>query len=154
MLHSRTINNKINRLHERALWIVYYDFKSSFEGLLMKHNSYSIHERNTQNLAIEIDKFLNGLSSSFLNKVFHKNISNSYDLRNNNELYSRSPKQLDMELKLFHICHLKSGGKFQKTIKMSSSLESLKTKICKWKPECDCRLCTTYLHHVGFVDVI
>ena len=30
MFHSRTINNKINRLHERALRIVCSDFKSSF----------------------------------------------------------------------------------------------------------------------------
>ena len=52
MFHSRTINNKINRLHERALRIVYSDFKSSFEGLLMKDNSFSIHERNIQSLAI------------------------------------------------------------------------------------------------------
>ena len=40
MFHSRTINNKINRLHERALRIVYSDLKSSFEGLLMKGNMY------------------------------------------------------------------------------------------------------------------
>ena len=57
MFHSRTINNKINRLHERALRIVYSDFKSSFEGLLLKGNSFSIHERKIQSLAIEIYKF-------------------------------------------------------------------------------------------------
>ena len=28
----------------------------------------------------------------FLNNVFHKNISNSRDLRNHKELYSRNPK--------------------------------------------------------------
>ena len=76
MFHSRTMNNKINRSHERALRIVYSDFKSSFEALLMKDNSFSIHERNIQSLTIEIYKFLNGLSPSFLNNVFHKNISN------------------------------------------------------------------------------
>ena len=38
-------------------------------------------------------------------------------------------EQLDMELKLFHIWHLKSGAKFPETIKMSSSLKSFKTKI-------------------------
>ena len=63
MFHSRTINNKINRLHERALRIVYSDFKSTFEGLLRKENFFSIHERNIQSLATEIYKFLNGLSS-------------------------------------------------------------------------------------------
>ena len=57
MFHSRTINNKINRLHERAFRIVYSDFKSSFGGLLMKGNSFSRHERNIQSLAIEIYKF-------------------------------------------------------------------------------------------------
>ena len=34
MLHSKTLNNKINRLHERALRIVYSDCKSSFNTLL------------------------------------------------------------------------------------------------------------------------
>ena len=82
MFYSRNINNKISSLHEKALRIVYCDFKSSFEGLLMKDNSISIHERNIQSLALEIYKFLNGLSLIYLNKVFHKNISNSYDLQN------------------------------------------------------------------------
>ena len=106
----------LNRLHERALRIVYSDFKSSFEGFLIKDNSFSIRERNIQSLAIEIYKFLNGLSPSFLNNVFHKNISNSYDLRNHKELYSRNPKT-DMELKLFYIQYLKSGAKFLKLSK-------------------------------------
>ena len=34
MCHSRTMNNKINRLHERYLRIVYSDKTSSFEKLL------------------------------------------------------------------------------------------------------------------------
>ena len=36
MLHNRTINNKINRLHQRCLRIVYNDNKSSFQELLDK----------------------------------------------------------------------------------------------------------------------
>ena len=58
----------------------------------MKDNSFSIHERNIQSLAIEIYEFLNGLSPSILNNVFHKNISNSYDTQNHKELYSKNPK--------------------------------------------------------------
>ena len=34
MCHSRTINNKINSLHERCLRIIYNDYRSSFEYLL------------------------------------------------------------------------------------------------------------------------
>ena len=57
MFYSRTIYNKINRLYERSLRIVYSNFKSSFEGLLKKDNSFSIHETNNQKLAIKILNF-------------------------------------------------------------------------------------------------
>ena len=43
MFHSRTLNNRINRLHERTLRIVYQDSVSSFETLLDKDNSFTIH---------------------------------------------------------------------------------------------------------------
>ena len=135
MFHSQTINNKINRLHERDLWTVYSDFRSSFEGLLMKDNSFSIHERNIQSLATDIYTFL------------------SYDLRNHKEFYSRNPRTVRYATKTVSYMAPKIWSKVPKTIKMSSSLESFKTKKRKWKPECDCRLCKTYLHHVGFVVI-
>ena len=43
MFHSRSIKNKISRLHERVLRIVYNDFKSSFKNLLEKDGTVSIH---------------------------------------------------------------------------------------------------------------
>ena len=36
MFHSRTMNKKINRIHERALRLVYSDHVSSFDELLKK----------------------------------------------------------------------------------------------------------------------
>ena len=151
MFYSRTINNKINRLHENAIRIVYTDVISSFQGLLMKDNLFSIHERNIQSLAIEIYKFLNGLSPSFLNNVFHKNILNSYNLRNHKEFYSGNPKTLRYGTETVYSVVLKIQSKVPETIKMSFLLESFKSKIRKQKPECDCHFCRTYLHHVGFI---
>ena len=103
MFHSRTITNKTKRLHERVLRIVYSDFKSSFEGLLMKDNSFSIHERNIQSLAIEIYKFLNGLSPSFLNNVSIKTSQTVTIFEIIKNFIPEILKQLHMELKLFHI---------------------------------------------------
>ena len=43
MLHNRALNNKINHIHERALRIVYDDHSSSFDDLLNKDKSVTIH---------------------------------------------------------------------------------------------------------------
>ena len=51
MFHSRLINNKINRLHERCPRIVYSDNQSSFEEFLEKDNTVSVHQRNLANSA-------------------------------------------------------------------------------------------------------
>ena len=59
----------------------------------MEGNSFAIHERTIEKLAIEIYKFLNGLSPSVLNNVFNKNISNS--------VYLQSHR--NKELKLFQM---------------------------------------------------
>ena len=68
MLDSRTLNNKINRTHERALRTVYLDYNSSFNELLDKDGSFTIHQRNVQSLAIEMYKYLHGLSPAILKK--------------------------------------------------------------------------------------
>ena len=53
MLHSRRTNNKINRLQERALRIVYDDDVSTFDQLLAMGKSFCIHHQNIQRLLIE-----------------------------------------------------------------------------------------------------
>ena len=92
MFHSRTLNNKINRLHEKALRIVYGDYKYKFDKLSEKDSSFSVHHRNIQTLAIEILKFLNGLSPQLMNDVFEVKSPTPYYLMDKNELYSRTPK--------------------------------------------------------------
>ena len=70
MFHSRNLNNKINRLHQRCLRVIYNDKTSSFEQLLGNDNSVSIHHRNIQTLAIEMYKVTNGLSPEIMNEIF------------------------------------------------------------------------------------
>ena len=82
MFHSRTLNNKINKLHERALRLVYKGDKLTFHQLLNMDNSVSIHHRNLQKLAIEIFKVKNNLSPGFMNTLFPLS-HNPYNLRSN-----------------------------------------------------------------------
>ena len=59
MCHSRTMETQIHRIHERDLKIIYRDNVSSFETLLKKSGSVTIHHRN-----------LNNLSSSLMSDLF------------------------------------------------------------------------------------
>ena len=85
MFCSRKANNKINKLHERALRIVYQDDISNFEQLLEKDNSFSIHHQNIQTLAIEMYKVHYGLSENSFYDIF-ENSRSSYNLRFQHDL--------------------------------------------------------------------
>ena len=66
MFHSRSLNNKVNRLHERCFRMIYNDKQSNFEELLVRE---SIHHRNTQRLVIQIYMVANGMSPDIMSKI-------------------------------------------------------------------------------------
>ena len=69
MFCSRKSISKINRLHERALRIV-YDYERTYEELLSHANSFSIHDQNIHCLATEIYKVANDLSVGDFKNLF------------------------------------------------------------------------------------
>ena len=91
MLRSRTLNNEINLIHEKTLRTV-YSVNSSFDELLDKDGSFTIHQRNVQVLAIEFFKYLHGLSPAIVSEVFKVNEIIPQDLRMRNELYAIKSK--------------------------------------------------------------
>ena len=48
------MNNRINRIHETSLRLAYDDYESSFQTLLEKDNSTSVHDKNLQLILTEI----------------------------------------------------------------------------------------------------
>ena len=152
MCYSRVNNNKINRLHEKCLRIVYNDKQSSFNELLEKDGSVSIHMRNTQILATEMYKLISNLSPPIMNGFFKLNSDSRYNLRQISQ-FSRS-----LVRSVYHgtesISYL--GPKIWDILpddyKTIQNLDTFKIKIKKWKPEnCPCRLCKVYIDRVGFL---
>ena len=68
-------------MRHRALRILYQDKKSSFEKLLQKDKSVSVHMKNLQYLATEIFKVKNSLSPIIMHEVFNFQENESYNLR-------------------------------------------------------------------------
>ena len=70
MLHSQTMNDKINRLHKRSLRTVYYDESSTFEVLLERDKTFSI----IRIFKVELLKFTTlwmVFLQRIMNSVFH-----------------------------------------------------------------------------------
>ena len=66
IFHSSQLNNRINKIHERALRLVYKDNKLTFNDLLELDNSATIHQWNIQILATEIFKVKNSLAPEIM----------------------------------------------------------------------------------------
>ena len=124
MLHSVSLNNKINGLHERALRIVYSHYKSSFNTLLETDGSYSIYHRNIQSLAIEISKFLHDLSPRIMGDILKLNKPTTYNLRTCQKLYGRKPKTVRYGREIISLLDPKIWEKVHQNIKNYTSLSS------------------------------
>ena len=90
MCHSRAKNNKINRLHERCLRIIYEDKASIFEQLKEKDSSVSMYTRNLDFLAVEMFKVFKGLAPTIINALFPLKETNNYNLRR--KLFFKTPR--------------------------------------------------------------
>ena len=84
VFHSRHLNNKINRIHERALRIAYKDFESSFNTLLERDDSVCTHTQNLQTRMIEIFETKENINP-FMKKIFCERTV-TYNLRNIDEV--------------------------------------------------------------------
>ena len=84
MCQNRSLNNKVNHIHERTLPVVYQDFQSSFSTLLVKGNLLTIRQENLQLLAIEIFKVKMNISLEIKNEIFDFLKNYAYESRYGN----------------------------------------------------------------------
>ena len=149
MFHSRKLNNKINKLHERCLRIVYNNNTSTYGELLETDNSVLVHFRNVQALTIELYKVVNGFSPDIMKDVFPLNENSFYNARNKRTFHSRHVRTVHFGSQT--LSHL-APTIWQLVPEETKKLESVASfKNANWKSaNCPCRLRRTYIFQVGF----
>ena len=149
MFCSNTMNNKINHIHERALRLVYQDYSSTFEELLIKDKSLCFHHRNIHQVAIEMFKVKHDLSPPFMKEIFceidRKTRSGNSFLRPKVNTVKRGDRSLR------NFGPIVWNDMLPSSLKHCESLEKFKSLIKSWKPDnCPCELCKTYIKGLGY----
>ena len=148
------MNRKINHVHERALRLVYRDLNSTFEELLNRDKSVSIHHRNIHQVAIEMYKVKNNLSLPLMQELFDyrgcgrtTRMGDKFGRPNVNKVYKG-------ENSLRNFGPIVWNTMLTKKLKECSSLAEFKSSIKSWIPNnCLCRLYTCRIKDLGFIQV-
>ena len=138
--------------------MIYKEESASFQELLEKDGSVTIHQRNLQMLATEMYKVTTNSAPSFMNEVFCPNLNLhtnnvSAHTRLNSSFYSpANPKKVNSGLNSLGFLGPKVWNMIPDEVKKAKSLSIFKNQIKKWKPiNCPCRLCLTYIGNLGFI---
>ena len=152
MFCSRKMNQKMNHIHERALRMVYEGYITSFEDLLIKDESVSIHHRNIQNVATIMFKVKNNMCSEFVRNLFCQITPRS---RSNAILHRPNVNTVcNGEQSLRWFAPIVWDTMVPNDLKTINDLADVKQKIKKWVPKnCMCRFCKNYISDLCFVTL-
>ena len=126
MCHSRKNNNKINKLHERCLRFIYNDKRLSFNALLEKDGSVSIHERNIKILARKMFKFSKNLEPPQMHENFKLKDQPHFNLRDNSPFSRPLVRSVYKGIESLSFLGPKIWDMLPETFKDMSDLNSLK----------------------------
>ena len=152
MFHNRALNNRIAKIHERALRLVYQNKDLSFSELLELDNAVTIHQRNLQVLATDIFKVKNNLSPEIMKQVFDFQ-EPYYNLRSETSQFRRENiKTTHYGIQSAKFLGPKIWTMVPQNIKNCKFLQEFKRLIKVWKPKtCLCRMCKRCVANIGFI---
>ena len=150
MYCSRKNNKLINYIHERALRIAYHDLSSSFEQLLLKGNTVTIHTRISKQLAAEIYKTIHHKNTNVMGDIF--SITESpYNLRG--LTFTRNkPNAIAYGLDTVSYRCQEVWNSIPTEIAPSSNIKTFKASIKTMSAiNCSCRICKPRIGQVSYI---
>ena len=132
-----------------ALRLVYEDYSTSFEELLVRDKSVSIHHRNIQKVAIEMFRVKHNLCPKFISSLFYP--SNTHTRSNSTFLKPNVNTVFKGEQSLRSFGPFVWDNMLPQNLKVLTDIEKFKCEIKRWVPQnCVCRLCKDYVPNLGF----
>ena len=157
MFCSKRMNERINRIRERALRMVYLDYTSGFEDLLKRDGSVTIHHRNVQLVAIEMFKIVHDIGPKIMKTLveFKPNVRRDSDDNIIGNVFVRAKVKSEYLGKgsFRYFGPIVWDEMLPTEFKSIKTLEVFKSKIKKWVPDnCKCRLCEEYIQGIGKIN--
>ena len=141
MFCRKALYHKVEKIHHRTLKVI-YQYKESYENLLLESSSVSVHQRHLRFSVTEICKSTTQINPEFMWSYFtYNNIT--YNLRKGPILYLPSTHSTYYGTNSVHFRGSLIWNNFPKDIKSSNSVSEFKTKIDNFENiDCGCVTCS------------
>ena len=131
LFYGRKNSNKLEKLQERALRIVFDDFSSSCEFLCERANTLPLSFYRLRFLSIEMYKCIKETNPTYLNDLFCEQTS-EYQLRDSSRLIQPKFNTFKFGFKSLRYFVANLWNVLPVDMKQSESLSIFKTRITKW----------------------
>ncbi len=138
---SKSSTRKIEKIQERALRFLFNDKVSSYECLLEKCKSTTLHLRRIKTIALEVFRSLNDLNPPFMKEFFTpKNVE--YDLRDGNILIQPKFQKVTYGKNSLRYYGAHIWNLLPPEVKKTTTLDHFKALLEEWDgPKCQCAMC-------------
>ena len=134
---------KIEKVQERALRFLHNDTVSSYDTLISKSSTTTMHVRRIKSIACEVFKSLNDLNPVFMKEMFQEK-DTPYNLRDNQLLLQPKFKKIKYGKNTFRYYGSHIWNSLPIKYKESTTLEAFKEQLKDWDgPTCKCPMCDT-----------
>ena len=130
---------KLERIQERALWLLLNDYQSDYETLLEKSNKPTLQIRRIKLLATEIFKTINDLNPSYMKEIFELNTRKNAGTK---KLVVQSQKSMNYGSYSLRSLGPRIWNKLPISIRNLNEPSTFKELITSWAgPTCRCSCC-------------
>lgn len=138
---SKASANKMEKIQERALRFLFNDKISSYEDLLKRCDSTTLHLKRLKSICTEVFKSLNNLNPTFMNEMFVTK-ETPYNLRDQNILDPPKFKKITYGKNTFSYYGSHLWNHLPNELKVCTDINEFKSMLQSWEgPKCQCQMC-------------